>query len=91
MKPGTDPDIRKCKACGHALFWCVTSSGAKKPVNPLPVADGNVIVEPASDPRLPPTAIMINNLSTAEERKRALWKSHFSTCSSADAFRKGPR
>ncbi len=88
MPAGGDPNIRKCRGCGHAMFWAVTEKGKKITVNPYPVANGNVIIEPANDPRLEHTAIILPKLAGPDERRRAVWQSHFATCAQAESFRK---
>jgi hypothetical protein len=82
-----ETEVRRCSGCQKGIFFAVTMSGKRAPIDPVPVADGNVIIEPPSDPRLPLTAIMLTKDAGPDQRRRAVWKSHYATCAEATMFR----
>lgn len=79
---GQRPSVAVCEACGEAIIWCVTATGAKMPVDVEPVEGGNVILTAGPAP--------VAHVVSKRGRQRAgrtLYTSHFATCPAADKFR----
>lgn len=34
-----------CKECHRPIRWCLSSNGKRMPIDPVPVPDGNVIID----------------------------------------------
>lgn len=86
-----------CKSCGASVLWAVTQNDKAIPIDPTPVANGNIELE-----RLP---LRRANGRRAETTYRAIvhgkaeaggvdlfggerYVSHFSTCPNAESHRK---
>lgn len=39
----------QCASCGAPIVWCATTRGNRMPVDPEPVADGNLLVDGTLD------------------------------------------
>lgn len=83
-----------CSSCRASIIWTRTTTGSRMPVDPVPVADGNValVVRGADGAGL--TAIVLKSRRDAHLLSGALtagprYKSHFATCPNADKHRKG--
>ena len=35
----------RCRSCNATIVWCATTKGHRMPVDPVPVPDGNLIVD----------------------------------------------
>lgn len=73
-----------CKSCGAPVQWAVTALGARMPIDPEPVADGNLVM-------LAPIEAehRVRSANAGEKRVGVgLYRSHFSTCPNADKHRR---
>ena len=77
-----------CRSCSAPVEWVVVAASNKRmPLDPKPVEDGNVI-------RLSGDTVRVLTADDLASRKLwpggpgPLWRSHFSTCSDADAWRR---
>lgn len=83
-----------CRSCKAAIVWAETVNGKSMPVNAEPAQNGNIDLEPNSDPREPPIAHMLDatgsrNVHGARQSPFLRYTSHFATCPQAIAFRHG--
>jgi hypothetical protein len=78
-----------CRSCEAEVRWVVVvASGKRMPLDPQPVADGNVVLLSGNE--------TVRVLSKAEAERRAaqpggpgpLYKSHFATCPNGPAHRR---
>jgi hypothetical protein len=72
-----------CLSCHAPIVWGVTGTGKRIPVDPDPVADGNLAIGPESVPR-------IRYLQKDDTVRTSEWRgvSHFATCPDARLHRK---
>ncbi len=76
-------DRALCRSCNAAILWVETVNGRKMPLDPEPVADGNMVVEP--DGRMRTVKKADANAIPFETPR---YKSHFATCKFAASHRK---
>lgn len=77
--------VEQCRSCAAPIIWTVTTSLRSMPVDPEPVADGNILLE-ARTADQPPFAHV---LSVAQRFGRTgLRKAHFVTCPHANLWRR---
>jgi hypothetical protein len=81
-----------CRSCGAPIRWALTVKGHRMPLDAMPVVDGNILLDVATDP---PTARVLPASSDLNEGdSRGLfdrYKSHFATCPNAAQHRKRSR
>ncbi len=82
-----------CSSCKALVIWSVTKNNKPMPVDAKAVANGNIELEAAGDPRDPPTAHYLDKLGQREVdgKRRApmlRYVSHFATCPNAAEHRK---
>ncbi len=71
----------KCRSCGQAVLWVeILGSGKKNPLDPLPTADGNVVL--VGDGK---AEALRKDSHRAEGELRYI--SHFATCPNAKAHK----
>lgn len=77
----------KCRSCGAAVAWVITApKGKRMPIDPEPVADGNIILQlGAVNSQVPPLATTLAKGASTELPR---YKSHFATCPNAKQHRK---
>jgi hypothetical protein len=73
----------KCKSCGAAVTWCVTSTGKKMPVDAKEAPGGNVVLEKHPLYREPFARVVAPGTGKHT--------SHFATCPNAIQHRKPRR
>jgi hypothetical protein len=71
-----------CRSCKAKIVWAETLKGRRMPLDPKPVADGNVEVKERG--RALPLAIVMTNVPTGGALR---FKSHFATCPQASKWR----
>lgn len=79
-----------CASCGASIMWCVSSKGTRMPVDPTPVADGNVILDGegrAPNGELLPRAIVLGKMD-APLGDPERYVSHFVSCPDARGWRR---
>ena len=76
-------DRALCKSCEARILWVLTSKGSKMPLDPEPVADGNMVVEPGGTLRT-----VKKKDANAIPFETPRYKSHFATCKFAASHRK---
>ena len=74
--------MNTCRSCGAPILWRETHAGRRMPIDPEPVADGNVVIE--GD---------IAEVLKAEHLARLggdvpRYRSHFATCPQAAEHRR---
>ncbi len=72
-----------CRSCPALVYWVITTSGKRMPIDAEPTADGNVTVQ--RDETGTPIAT-VHAVGTPLEGPR--WTSHFATCARAADHRK---
>jgi hypothetical protein len=76
--------VSTCLSCRAPVVWGITGAGKRIPVDPDPVADGNLAIGPETPPR-------VRYLQPNEDPVRTSeWRgvSHFATCPDAKLHRK---
>lgn len=68
----------KCRSCGAAIIWCVTTTGKRIPIDEAPFPGGNMILDGECD------AIVAVVVPVGEGTHR----SHFVTCPHAAQHRR---
>jgi hypothetical protein len=78
--------VARCRACDALIIWAVTSAGKAIPVDVVPVANGNIVLYPASpkDGKPKPLALVTSKPATGDGHR---YVAHFSTCPKAAEFR----
>ncbi len=79
------PRLATCSSCGASIVWAVTEKGKPIPIDAEPVAEGNVYLRGADDPRNPPVASMAFTKQPASAA--GPYVTHFVTCPNADEHR----
>lgn len=82
-----DPrNLSQCTECARDIVWALVAlSGKRIPVDPEPVANGNIRLRFG---RGAPTAIVDSGRSLFNPDNDDRFVSHFSTCSHASDYRK---
>lgn len=72
-----------CLSCRKPVIWGITDAGKRIPVDPDPVADGNLAIGPENPPR-------VRYLQKDDTTRPSEWRgvSHFATCPDAGKHRK---
>jgi hypothetical protein len=65
-----------CRSCDGKIVWAATASGKKIPLEPCPLAEGNVRLDASGIAR-------VGKVGTGQ------YRSHFATCPNANDWRKG--
>ena len=73
----------QCSRCPQRIVWAKTATGKSMPVDVEPAGDGNIVL---IETRGGTQAIVVKNATEFPDLKR--YRSHFSTCPAAAAFRK---
>ena len=76
-----------CSSCSAPIRWAVTGAGARIPLDPDPVADGNLVIEVDTDP---PEVRFVSKARPAPDGA-ARFVTHFATCPNAASHRKKAR
>ena len=77
------PDqISACRSCGAPIRWVRTTYGRLVPIDPDPVSNGNIVIQPISG-----TADYVRKGAYIDQTWDR-YVSHFVTCPDADAWRK---
>ena len=76
----------KCKSCGASILWTETEQGRAMPVDPEPLALGNVVLSDSEDPRGPIRSSLVRRGERGEREGR--YVSHFVTCPNAKLHRR---
>lgn len=77
------PATLRCSSCGAPIFWALSSSGKRIPLNAEPynvMANGHYAVEWPNGPNAAPLAI----------HRPAIHVTHFATCPNASSHRRRP-
>ncbi len=65
-------DVSDCRSCGAPIFWAITPSGKRIPLDAEPVEQRGLFVFDNGYAKPPPV----------------VYQSHFATCPDADSWRK---
>lgn len=76
----------RCQSCLQPIRWAKTAAGRSMPLDPVPVYDGNVVVETWRGDN--PTVIVFSKPEDVPASEPLRYKSHFVTCPDAARFRK---
>lgn len=80
----------RCASCGETILYALTTSTNKRiPINPTPVPDGNIELDPRNGISLPYAKTWGTSHQWPEGVDRFI--SHFVTCPAAASFRKKTR
>ncbi len=80
----SEPRRDACRSCGAPILFARTGAGKLLPIDPDPHDNGNVAL--VGDDRC-----AVLTVEARRAHKGPLYRSHFVTCSSAAAWRKGKR
>lgn len=81
-----DRGVSACASCGAPVVWAVTMNDKAMPVDPDPVENGNLILEPtAAGTR---AAFVARPPELADDPNGDRWVSHFATCPQSKTWRK---
>ena len=69
--------MNTCKSCAKPIIWGYTIAGRRMPLDPEPVADGNLVLDGRKV-----------RWVTAEDAPETRRSSHFSTCIEAGSHRR---
>jgi hypothetical protein len=72
-----------CRSCKAPIRWAITVGGHLMPIDPVPVADGNLRLE--HRPGLPRVTVIPPSVRQADE---LLYVAHFRTCPYASQHRR---
>lgn len=79
--------MAKCRSCGAPIFWAVTTTNMRIPLDEKPTPSGNIELRVSySHPRAVASVITANN--PRRGAADALYTSHFATCPHASLHRK---
>lgn len=81
------PKAVLCKSCGAGIYWAVTKTGKKMPVDEQPTSKGNVLL--SIDPKTDTLKAHVLKRGEEVEPGRNRYTSHFNTCAAADEHRRG--
>lgn len=82
-----NPD--RCKACNAAIYWAITPSGARQPIDHGASEQGNILlVNPSGLGELLAVALSKDALTLARARPVMLRMPHHATCPDVQQFRK---
>jgi hypothetical protein len=73
-----------CLSCHQPVIWGITGAGKRIPLDPEPVAEGNLAIGPEEPPQ-------VRYLSKdGDQVRQSEWRgvSHFATCPNAASHRK---
>lgn len=68
----------RCRDCGVTIWWAITHTGKRMPVDPEPVDHGNVYLV-RGGPDLVAVVLSKDEIEAADGQT-ALYVSHFATC-----------
>lgn len=71
----------KCRSCRAPMVWVQTEAGKRTPIDPEPVAGGNIIIKDRTQD--PPVVAYVK-----PDQKIKRFVSHFSTCPQSKSWRK---
>lgn len=80
-----------CQSCDAEIIWGVTEGGAAIPLDPVPVADGRIVLTPPDDNgRRMAIALTDDDIRIleAQDSKRLRYRTHFASCPYADSHRR---
>jgi hypothetical protein len=91
-----DRTTARCRSCDAGIIWAISEdSGSRIPIDPVPVADGNIVLTMRTWPQSPlakvQTKAQIEKLRAENEatgQEHLLYKSHFATCPHAKHHRR---
>jgi hypothetical protein len=73
-----------CSTCKAPILWAITSGGHPMPLDPDPVVDGNLRLEPGAGEM--PRVVVVP--PSSREPGEWLYVAHFRTCPYADQHRR---
>lgn len=77
-----------CKSCRAQIVWTTTSKGKRNPVDPTPVADGNLMLTQEYDNRNATSySSLVIGKGDVVKDEAARFVSHFVTCPNAPQHR----
>jgi hypothetical protein len=77
--------VSRCRSCDEEIVWALTEAGNRMPLDPDPVVDGNLYLEPVAYPGDDPYRVRAVRDGDIPAHRRV---SHFATCPDADQHRK---
>lgn len=88
MTSGGQP-TSPCRACHAPMMWAITDvTGKRVPLDPEPVADGNVIIV-ARNRKGTPIVQFLKKGQDPLDSEAARYVTHHVTCTDPESFRKG--
>lgn len=74
-----------CRSCGAPILWAISLAGILSPIDPIPVANGNVALDLDRDPPL----ATFDSAKTREQKAAPgpRYLSHFATCPDAKKWK----
>ncbi|HSN21678.1 MAG TPA: hypothetical protein VLS49_13430 [Usitatibacter sp.] len=81
-----------CRSCSAPIIFAITKNDRRIPLDPEPVADGNILVTNGLDASGKPAKFAEQVDRAIQPPGKALYRSHFASCDKPEAFRKrGPK
>lgn len=87
-KQDSPPPIEQaaCRSCGAPIYWAITRTGARMPVDAAPVADGNVLLALRRSTGEIRAHVLRKHEEPDEGRNR--YTAHHATCPDGPRWRK---
>lgn len=79
--------MSRCKSCGASIVWALTALGKSIPLDPAPVAAGNLVIA-GGVLGTPQASVRYLTKGETPPADQARFVSHFSTCPNAAEHRR---
>lgn len=80
----------KCRSCGAAILWVLTTAGKRMPLDATPTPDGTVSIDPGgrATVRTKDDLADVDRAAALGGPRPRLYRAHFSTCPQAAQHRR---
>ncbi len=80
-------NVTACRSCGAEIFWAITKTSKRMPIDAVPTRDGNVEILRNGD-ATPWAIVHAEPAGMFDAWAERAHTSHFATCPEADSWRK---
>ena len=80
--------MSRCKGCSAVMIWATTEGGSAIPLNPDPVAGGNIVMTSVPGAGGPDAPSSLRATYVTPDPAVPRYVAHFTTCPAAKKFRK---
>jgi hypothetical protein len=80
----SNPVRDRCRSCKKPIIWAITEKNRRIPLDPEPVADGNILLTPRGNFLAPLATVRF----AVQLDNPLRYKSHFATCPNAAQHRR---